>query len=58
MSTAQKVVTGLVAIALVTTAILPKRQTASVIGAGGNALGNLFATVMGTGGATNVNLAK
>jgi hypothetical protein len=48
MSTLQKVVTGFVAIGLLTTAILPKRQTASVIGAGGGALSNVFSTVMGT----------
>lgn len=52
MSTFQKIITGVVAIGLVTTAILPKRQTASVINAGGGALSGLFATVMGTGGAS------
>ena len=45
----QKIVTGLFAIALVTTAILPGRQTVPVV----NALTNLFrgslATAMGTG---------
>lgn len=48
MSTGQKLVTGLIAIALVTTAVLPKRQTSQVITAGGGALSNLFSTVMGT----------
>lgn len=50
MSLLQKLITGAVAIALVTTATLPKRQTASVINAAGGATSSLFATVMGTGG--------
>jgi hypothetical protein len=48
MSTVQKLVTGFVAIALLTTAILPKRQTAGVINAAGGAGSSLFSTVMGT----------
>ena len=48
MSTAQKLVVGLIAIGLVTTAVLPKRQTPGVIGAFGSAGANLFSTVMGT----------
>lgn len=48
MSTVQKLVTGLIAIALVTTAILPKRSTANVISAAGGAGSSLFSTVMGT----------
>jgi hypothetical protein len=52
MTTLQKIITGVVAIGLVTTAVLPKRNTASVINASGGALSGLFATVMGTGGAS------
>jgi hypothetical protein len=48
MSTVQKLVTGLVAVALLTTAILPKRSTANVINAAGGASSSLFSTVMGT----------
>ena len=55
MSTIQKLVTGLVAVALVTTAVLPKRQTASVIGAAGSAGSSLFSTVMGTNSTTAAN---
>lgn len=48
MSTAQKIVTGLVAVALITTVVLPKRQTPAVIGATTSGLSGLFSTVMGT----------
>ena len=48
MSTGQKLVTGLIAVALVTTAVLPKRQTSQVIGSFGSAGSSLFSTVMGT----------
>lgn len=48
MSTAQKLVAGLVAIGLFTTAILPKRQAPQVIGAVGTAGSSVFSTVMGT----------
>lgn len=54
MSTFQKLMTGVVGIALATTLVLPKRQTSQVISAGGGALSNLFATVMGTGGSSKV----
>lgn len=48
MSTGQKLVTGLIAIGLLTTAILPKRQTPGVIGAATSGVSGLFSTVMGT----------
>lgn len=48
MSTGQKLVTGLIAVALLATAILPKRQTPQVISAAGSAGSSLFSTVMGT----------
>jgi hypothetical protein len=48
MTTVQKIVTGLVAIALLTTAVLPKRNTAGVVSAAGGAGSSLFSTVMGT----------
>jgi preprotein translocase subunit SecG len=48
MTTIQKLITGLIAVALVTTAVLPKRGTSSVIGAAGSAGSSLFSTVMGT----------
>jgi hypothetical protein len=54
MNTFQKIVSGLIGIALVTTAVLPKRQTAGVLTAGSQGLSGLFATVMGTGGASKV----
>jgi hypothetical protein len=55
MSTIQKLVTGLVAVALLTTAVLPKRETSSVISAAGSAGSSLFSTVMGTNSATAAN---
>jgi hypothetical protein len=48
MSTVQKLVTGLIAVALLATAVLPKRSTANVITAAGGAGSSLFSTVMGT----------
>ena len=48
MSTGQKLVTGLIAIGLLTTAVLPKRQTPGVIGATASGVSGLFSTVMGT----------
>jgi hypothetical protein len=48
MTTVQKLITGLIAVALVTTAVLPKRSTPGVITAAGSAGSSLFSTVMGT----------
>lgn len=48
MSTGQKLVTGLIAVALATTVLLPQRQTPAVLGAGLGGLSSLFSTVMGT----------
>ena len=48
MSVAEKFVTGIVGIAMVTTLILPKRQTPAVVGAFGNAGSKILGTVMGT----------
>lgn len=49
MTLAQKWLTGLVGIGLVTTLILPKRQTVPVINAVGGLLRGSLATAMGTG---------
>lgn len=49
MSTIEKFVGGLIAIGLVTTLILPKRQTPQVIGAATNFVRGTLATSMGTG---------
>jgi hypothetical protein len=48
MSTFQKLVAGAIAIGLLTTAVLPKRKTSTVINAAGSATSNVFSTVMGT----------
>lgn len=47
MSTLEKVAMGIVGIALVTTLILPGRQTASVLKAGGGVFNNALKTAMG-----------
>lgn len=44
----EKLVAGLVAIGMVTTLILPKRQTVPVMNAGANLVAKVFGTVMGT----------
>jgi hypothetical protein len=49
MSTLEKFVGGLIAIGLVTTLILPKRQTPQVIRAGTEFVRGTMATAMGTG---------
>lgn len=49
MSTANKLLTMAFGIALVTTLILPKRQTPGVIGAVTGGLRGIMATAMGTG---------
>lgn len=48
MSTAEKVLTGIVGVALVATLVLPKRQTPQVISAFGTAFSNVLGTAMGT----------
>lgn len=49
MSLAQKWLTGIVAVGMVTTLILPRRQTVPVINAVGGLLRGSLATAMGTG---------
>jgi len=49
MSTVEKVALAIVGVALVTTLILPGRQTPRVIGATGTAFRQSLATAMGTG---------
>lgn len=49
MSTLEKVMMGIVGVALVTTLILPKRQTPEVIKAGTGFFRGSLATAMGTG---------
>lgn len=49
MSTLEKFVGGIIAIGLVTTLILPKRQTPQVIGAATAFTRGTLATAMGTG---------
>lgn len=49
MSTLEKFIGGLIAIGLVTTLILPKRQTPQVIKAGTDFVRGTLATSMGTG---------
>lgn len=48
MSTLEKFLTGAVGVALVTTMILPKRQTPAVVSAFGTSLSKVLGTVMGT----------
>lgn len=47
MSSVEKVAMGVVAVAMITTLILPGRQTASVINAGGNVFSTAIKTAMG-----------
>jgi hypothetical protein len=49
MGTAEKVAMGIVTVALVTTLILPKRQTPQVVNAFTNLFRGSLATAMGTG---------
>jgi hypothetical protein len=49
VTTIEKVLMGIIGVAMVTTLILPKRQTPRVIGAAGNAFRGSLATAMGTG---------
>lgn len=48
MSALEKFLTGVVGVALVTTMILPGRQTPQVTDAAGTALSRVLGTVMGT----------
>jgi hypothetical protein len=49
MTTVEKVLMGIIGVAMVTTLILPRRQTPQVINATGNAFRGSLATAMGTG---------
>ena len=49
MSSLEKVALAIVGVAMVTTLILPGRQTTRVIGASGTAFRQSLATAMGTG---------
>ncbi|MBG0819138.1 hypothetical protein [Planomonospora sp. ID82291] len=49
MSTLEKFVGGIIAVAMVTTLILPKRQTPQVIKAGTEFFRGTLSTAMGTG---------
>ena len=49
MSAAQKFLSGVIAIGMVTTLILPKRQTPQVIGAATQFFRGILSTSMGTG---------
>jgi hypothetical protein len=49
MSTVERVALAIVGVAMVTTLILPGRQTTRVIGATGTAFRGSLATAMGTG---------
>lgn len=48
MSTIEKVLMGIVGVAMVTTMILPRRQTPAVINATGNAFSRSLGTAMGS----------
>jgi hypothetical protein len=47
VSVVEKYLAGIIAIGMATTLILPKRQTAQVIGATGSAASNLLKTAQG-----------
>jgi hypothetical protein len=49
VTTIEKVLMGIIGVAMVTTLILPKRQTPQVINAPGSAFRGSLATAMGTG---------
>lgn len=49
MTVAQKFLGGIIAIGMITTLILPKRQTPAVINAGTKFIRGTMATAMGTG---------
>lgn len=44
----EKVFAGIIGVAMITTLILPKRNTVGVINAGGTAVGRILGTAMGT----------
>jgi hypothetical protein len=48
MTTVEKVLMGIIGVAMITTLILPKRQTPAVIGAAGTAFSRSLGTAMGT----------
>ncbi len=48
MSTVEKVMSAIIGVALITTLILPKRQTPQVINASGNFFQKVLSTAMGT----------
>lgn len=48
MSVLEKFLMGAVGVAMVTTLILPKRQTPAVVGAFGTTVSQIMGTVMGT----------
>lgn len=48
MSTVEKILTAIVGVGMVTTLILPKRQTPAVVGAFGSAFSKVLGTAMGT----------
>ncbi len=54
MSQAEKIASLIVGVALVTTLILPGRQTVPVLGAVGNLFQGSLATAMGTSKAQNI----
>jgi len=49
MSTLERVALAIVGVAMITTLVLPGRQTTKVIGASGTAFRQSLATAMGTG---------
>lgn len=49
MSTIERIALAIVGVAMVTTLVLPRRQTPQVIGATGTAFRQSLATAMGTG---------
>ncbi len=54
MSSAEKIASLIVGIGLVTTLILPKRQTPQVISAAGGVFTSALSTAMGTNKAQNI----
>jgi hypothetical protein len=49
VTTIEKVLMGIIGVAMVTTLILPRRQTPQVINAAGGAFRGALSTAMGTG---------
>jgi hypothetical protein len=47
MTTIEKVLMGIVGVAMITTLVLPRRQTPAVIGAAGTAFSRSLGTAMG-----------